>query len=514
MLTRWQQSFVGAIAIADLVKTTLGPKGMDKILQSIGDPNSRKQITVTNDGATILQSIYVDNPSAKILIDISRTQDEEVGDGTTTVAVLAGELLREAEKLVLQRIHPQLIINGWRQATKVAHQVLKDISFDNSGDEELFKKDLRNIAMTTLSSKLLLHDREKFANLAVDSVLRLKGSGNLDYIKIIKKAGGTLADSFLADGMVLEKTIATGCAKSIKNPRVMVANTPMDNDKIKIMGSKVKVDSFQKISEIEEAEKNKMKLKVQKILAHKPDVFINRQLIYNYPEQLLAEAGVMVIEHADFDGVERLSACLGSDILSTFDDAENAVLGTCDSIEEIMLGEDKVIKFSGCKRNEACTIVLRGSGSHILDEAERSLHDAICVLIAAIKNHKTIYGGGNAEMRMSLAVDELAKSMAGKQAIAVEAYARALRQLPTIIAENGGYDASELVQNLKSEIYNGNKSAGINMFGGRIDDMQQLGVTECFRVKEQALMSATEAAEMILRVDNIVRCAPRQRQGQ
>ena len=298
---------------------------------------------------------------------------------------------------------------------------------DNSENEEAFKQDLKNIAMTTLSSKLLLHDREKFANLAVDAVLRLKGSGNLDYIKLIKKAGGTLSDSFLAEGMILEKTISTGCKRSVKNPRVMVANTPMDNDKIKIMGSKVKVDSFAKIGEIEEAEKAKMKLKVEKILAHKPDVFINRQLVYNYPEQLLAEAGVMVIEHADFDGVERLSACLGSDILSTFDNPDTAVLGTCAAIEEDMIGEDKVIKFVGCQRNEACTIVLRGSGSHILDEAERSLHDAICVLIAAIKNHKTIYGGGNAEMRMSLAVDELAKSMAGKQAIACEAYARALR---------------------------------------------------------------------------------------
>jgi len=285
---------------------------------------------------------------------------------------------------------------------------------DNSANEEAFKSDLKNIALTTLSSKLLLHDREKFAQLAVDSVLRLKGSGNMDYIKIIKKAGGTLKDSFIADGMILEKTISTGCEKSVKNPRVMIANTPMDHDKIKIMGSKVKVDSMVKIGEIEEAEKLKMKAKVEKILAHKPDVFVNRQLIYNYPEQLLADAGVMVIEHADFDGIERLSAVLGSDILSTFDSPDKATLGTCDSIEEVMIGEDKVIKFSGCQRNEACTIVLRGSGSHILDEAERSLHDAICVLVAAVKNHKIIYGGGNAEMRMSLAVDELARGMSGK----------------------------------------------------------------------------------------------------
>lgn len=193
----------------------------------------------------------------------------------------------------------------------------------------------------------------------------------------------------------------------------------------------------------------------------------------------------MVIEHADFDGIERLSAVLGSNILSTFDDPEGEEsLGSCEVIEEIMIGEDKVIKISGCARNEACTIVLRGSGQHILDEAERSLHDAICVLVAATKNHKTIYGGGNAEMRMSLAVDELAKEMSGKGSIAVEAFARALRALPTTIVENGGYDAAEIVTNLRSEIYNGNLTAGINMFGGEVADMKTLGVTEAYRVKE------------------------------
>lgn len=387
---------------------------MDKILVSMGDPNQRKAITVTNDGATILSSIHVDNPAAKILIDISKVQDEEVGDGTTTVAVLAGELLREAEKLIQNKIHPQIIIKGWREARKVAQKVLEEISTDNHDNVEAFKQDLKNIALTTLSSKLLLHDREKFANLCVEAVLRLQGSANLDYIKLIKKPGGTLGDSFLADGMILEKTISTGCKRLARNPRIMVANTPMDHDKIKIMGSKVKVDSMQKIGEIEEAEKRKMQAKVNKILAFKPDVFINRQLIYNYPEQLLAQAGVIVIEHADFDGVERLSAVLGSEILSTFDNPNPDSLGSCDLLEEIMIGEDKVIKFSGCHKNEACTIVLRGSGQHILDEAERSLHDAICVLIAASKNHKTLLGGGNSEMRMSLAVDELAKSMSGK----------------------------------------------------------------------------------------------------
>jgi T-complex protein 1 subunit beta len=257
---------------------------MDKILQSMGDEHARKKITVTNDGATILQSIFVDNPAAKILIDISRTQDAEVGDGTTTVAVLAGELIREAEKLVNAKIHPQIIIQGWRKAREVARKKLNDISMDNSEDQDKFRADLKNIALTTLSSKLLKSERERFANLAVDSVLRLKGSGNLDYIKIIKKPGGTLSDSYLAEGFILQKTISTGCEKMKENPRVMIANTQMDTDKIKILGAKVKVDSIMKVAEIEEAEKMKMKKKVDKILAFKPDVFINRQLIYNYPE--------------------------------------------------------------------------------------------------------------------------------------------------------------------------------------------------------------------------------------
>jgi len=271
--------------------------------------------------------------------------------------------------------------------------------------------------MTTLSSKLLKHDKERFARLAVDAVLRLGGSGDLDLIKIIKKAGGTLSDSFLADGFILEKTISVACPKVMENARIMVANTPMDYDKIKIYGTKVKVDSMDAVAEIERAEKEKMKEKVDKILAYKPNVFINRQLIYNYPEELLAQKGVMVIEHADFDGIERLAASTGAEILSTFDAPERGeqVLGACKRIEEILIGEDKLIKFSGTRKGEACTVVLRGASTHILDEAERSLHDALCVLNDTVKTSRVVYGGGNTEMKMSIAVDQLAKTVKGKQ---------------------------------------------------------------------------------------------------
>ena len=506
-------SLFGAYSISDMVKTTLGPKGMDKILRPYNAGPKDSKIIVTNDGATILSHIHVDNSSAKVLVDISKTQDEEVGDGTTTVCVLAGELLREAEKLLAQRLHPQVIIEGWRKARDVALQTLRSRAMDHSGTER-FQEDLLNVARTTISSKLLTYEKEHFAQLAVNAVLRLQGNTNLELIQITKRLGGTMKDSYLDEGFILEKQISVGCPHRKEKARILLCNTPMDYDKIKIFGTRVKVDSMDKVAEIEAAEKEKMRQKVDRMLAYKPDVFINRQLVYNYPEQLFSEKGVMVIEHADFEGIERLAKSLGAEILSTFDAPETAdtVLGYCDVVEEIMLGEEKVIKFSGCKLGEACSIILRGSSSHLLDESERSLHDALCVLVKTIESKKTIYGGGNSEISMANAVEDLARTVKGKQVLAVEAFARALRRLPTIIAENGGFDANEIVQNVSHALRNGQDTAGLDMDEGAVGDMKELGITECLRVKEQALISATEAAEMILRVDKIVYCAPRQRE--
>ena len=292
---------------------------------------------------------------------------------------------------------------------------------DHRDDNEKFELDLFNIAMTTLSSKLLHQEKEKFSRMAVEAVLRLKGGNDLDYIQIIKKLGGSIKDSFLCSGLILEKTIAISCDKRQENCKVMVANTPMDYDKIKIYGTKVKVDSMDKVAEIEAAEKQKMKEKCEKIALYEPTVFINRQLIYDYPEQIMTEKGMMVIEHADFEGVERLAAASGAEILSTFNNPErkDQVLGKVDLIEEIMIGEDKFIKFSGCKKNEACTIVLRGSSRHVLDEADRSMHDALCVLLSTVKNSRIIFGGGNAEVSMANAIDQAANKIKGKQALAM-----------------------------------------------------------------------------------------------
>jgi T-complex protein 1 subunit beta len=285
----------------------------------------------------------------------------------------------------------------------------------------------------------------------------------------------------------------------------------MDTDKVKVFGSRVRVDSVAKVAELEAAEKSKMKEKVDKILAHNANVFINRQLIYNYPEQLFADAKVMAIEHADFEGIERLALVLGGEIVSTFDTPENVKYGSCDLIEEVMIGEDRLLRFSGVPLGEACSIVLRGATQQILEEAERSLHDALCVLVTHVKEAKTVAGAGASEIMMSSNVMVEAIKVAGKEALAVEAFGRALAQLPTIICDNAGLDSAELVTRLRSEHANGNHNMGIDILKGEVADVVALGIIESFNVKMCMVSSAAEAAEQILRVDDIIKCAPRQR---
>ena len=486
---------------------------------------------VTNDGATILKSIVLDNAAAKVLVNISKVQDDEVGDGTTSVTVLAAELLREAEKLVEKKIHPQTIIEGYRIASNVALAALEATASDHSNNKETFRKDLLAIARTTLSSKVLSQDRDHFANLACDAVLRMRGSTDLSHIQIIKKAGGKLNDSYLDEGFILDKRIGVNQPKRLEKAKILVANTAMDTDKIKIFGARVKVESTGKLAELEKAEREKMKAKVEKIKAHGINCFVNRQLIYNWPEQLFSDAGIVSIEHADFDGIERLALVTGGEIASTFDHPEHVKLGKCDLIEEVIIGEDTLIKFSGVAAGQACTIVLRGATEQLLDEAERSLHDALAVLSQTVREPKITLGGGCAEMVMAKAVEQEAPNVAGKKAIAVDSFAVALRQLPTILADNAGFDSSDLVARLKKEIYQGSTSSGLDLLtpGGGIADMREVGVIESYKLKRAVVSSASEAAEvslfqhpsepiptyrlqLLLRVDSIIRSAPRKRE--
>merc|ERR1712032_1740448 len=277
---------------------------------------------------------------------------------------------------------------------------------------------------------------------------------------------------------ILEKKIGVGQPNVLEDCKILVANCQMDTDKIKIYGARVKVESFEAVAEIEKAEKDKMKAKVEKICKHGCNVFINRQLIYNYP-----------------------------------DNPEETKLGFCKRIEEIMIGEDKVIKFSGCAQGEACTIVLRGASQHILDEAERSLHDALAVLYQTVQDSRVVYGGGAMEMAMANAVLQKLPEVEGKESNAVEAFAKALQGLPAILADNGGYDSAELLGKLKASHARGEHTVGLNFASGGLGDMAELGILESFRSKISQLCSAAEAAEQIIRVDDIIKNAPRQRDG-
>ncbi|CAF4013115.1 unnamed protein product, partial [Rotaria magnacalcarata] len=361
-------------------------------------------------------------------------------------------------------------------------------------------------------SKILQGKKEHFAKLCVDAVLKLHGKTDLQGIQIIKRLGNNMSDSYLEEGFLLEKRIGINMPKRIQNARILIANTPMDTDKIKVFGSRVRVDSVAKVAELELAEKEKMKDKVDKILQHGCNVFINRQLIYDYPEQLFADKGVMAIEHADFEGVERLAQVLGGEIVSTFDTPDKVRLGKCDLIEEVMIGEDKLIKFSGVAQGQACTIILRGATQQILDEAERSIHDALCVLSQTVKEPRICYGGGASEMLMATAVSQLAEKTPGKESVAIEAFAHALRQLPIIIADNAGYDSAELISNLRAAHTAGKSTFGLDMENGTIADIAELGILESYHLKRQVVISASEAAEMVLRIDNIIKAPPRPRQ--
>lgn len=499
-------AFIGAIAVGDLVKTTLGPKGMDKLLQSASSDKS----LITNDGATILKSIPLDNPAAKVLVNLSKIQDDNIGDGTTSVTVLAAELLREAEKLVAQKIHPQTIIEGFRIASKVAIDALESSATDHGSNSEKFREDLINIAKTTLLSKILAQDKDQFAELAVLAILRLKGSADLEHVQILKIVGGRLADLYLDPGFILPKRFGIDQPKKIENCHILVANTPMDTDKVKIFGAKFKVNLTAKLAELEKSEREKMRAKVDKIKKFEGiNCFVNRQLIYDYPEGLFTEAGINTIEHADFDGIERLALVTGGEVVLTFDHPEKVRMGYCETIEEIMIGEDIFTRFSGVKAGEACTVVLRGATDQVLDEAERSLHDALSVLSQTVKFTKTCLGGGCSEMIMSKAVDQAASNVEGKRSLAVEAFARALRELPKILADNAGFDSTELVTKLRTAIYGGLTTSGLDLDQGKIADMREKGVVESFKLKYHVVNSATEAAEVLLRVDNIIRAKPR-----
>lgn len=484
---------LGTKTIYDIIKSTLGPSGMTKLL------TSNNKIKVTNDGATILKNLVIDSASARILIESSVGQDWEEGDGTTTIVIIASLLIEEANKL--ENVHPIQIIRGFEIALNKALEVLENNAF-------LMKdEDLLTLAKTTIHSKILRCDLQKFGQICVDAINLIEDREDLNLINIIKTEGD-LNGSFLDDGFILNKDTIIPL---LENPRILVANTSMDTDKIKISGAQVSVQSVKELSRIEEAERERMQEKVNLITKseNEIDVFINRQIMYDYFLHLFKEKNVVAIEHADFDGVERLANVLGGKIMSTFESL-NDCLGTCEKIENIKIGENRMIKFSGLRKG-ACTIVLKGSTKEVQDEAERSIHDALCVLMKIKTEKKLVFGGGCIEMEIGIATNNLALRTEGKESSAILAFSNVVQKIPQIIAENCGMDGESIKAKLRALHTKNKKSFGVSLSKNDVGCMREENVVESLRIKRRILTAAVEAASLIIKCDGIIKCKPQKR---
>mmetsp|Transcript_28393 Transcript_28393/g.67798 ORF Transcript_28393/g.67798 Transcript_28393/m.67798 type:complete len:501 (+) Transcript_28393:1-1503(+) len=484
--------------IVEFLQTSLGPKGMDKLLI---DKNGN--IKITNDGATILKSVKYDSIASIILRDVCNVQDDEIGDGTTSICCLIKELVFEAQKLLNRGLHLQTIIKGYRIAANLALKIIDKNCFCNSKNIRSFLADLLDIARTSLNSKIIFSNREYFSRIALKAILNLKGSMDINRIQMIKKPGGTLKDSFIEDGFILEKKIGIGQIKRIIGAKILIANTSLDFDKIKIHNAKIKVKSLSKLAQIEVREQKKILDKCRKIISHGINVLINRQLIYNYPERFLNDNGVLTIEHADFDGIERLALVTGAEIVSTFDEPSKVKLGKCKVVEEIMVGKETMIRFSGCYNKGTSTIVLRGSNEQITSEAERSLHDALCVLVQSIQTPSFVYGGGCMDAKIIVGLEKYCETIEAKESLVIRAFSTSIKNLIKIIYENAGLDSNDKLLSLIDCHKNEGSDACLDVHSEKILSAQKVGLIECSKLKIHTILSAVETAEMILRIDKM-----------
>lgn len=476
----------GVNLIGEILKSTLGSKGSLKVLHG-------KETSITNDGAFILKNLLIDSPSARIIINSSMSQDWEEGDGTTSIAILTHLLLKEAYQLNIHRIK---IIKGFSLAMARCLDLLNKKKFAPKPE------DVRNLVKTTLNSKVLANNLDVFVDICVKAVNMAEDITLIEILKI----EGDLSESHLVDGIVLNKEVDV----ELENPRVLIANTSMDYDKTKIFSSKVNVESIKELEKIEIAEKEKMISKVETICAIPFDLFINRQIIYDYPFQLLKKKGLAVIEHADFDGVERLNKVLGGNLLSSFESVREEDLGACKRVSSITIKGHRMVKFEGIKKG-ASTIVICGSSKEMLEEAERSVHDALCVLKRIKESPYCLYGGGNTETALALELSKLALETKTKESEAIECFSRALLDIPKILADNCGFDGDEAKALLKNDYAYRRFTYGINVENGKTCCMKEKGIIEGFEMKKRVITAACETAQTILKIDGLVTCKPRER---
>jgi thermosome len=497
------QNIAAAKIIAEVVRSTLGPRGMDKMLvDTIGD------ITITNDGATILDEIEVQHPAAKLLVNTAKTQDKEVGDGTTTVVILTGELLKKAEIMLNKDIHPTIITSGYRKALEKALETLDKIAVPVDINDE---KTLVDIATTAMRSKGVEYYRDYLAKLAVEAIRRIteerdgKRIADVDDVQIMKKPGKSIGETELIKGLIIDKEVVhPGMPKRVEKAKIALLDAAMEVEKTEF-SAEIRIRDPTQMRAFMDEETKILKQMVEKVKAAGANVVFCQKGIDDMAQFFMAKEGILAVRRVKKSDMEKLAKATGGKVVTNIDDLKPSDLGEAGLVEERRIGEDKMVFVEGCKEPKAVAILIRGGLERAVDEAERSLHDALCVVADVVKDGRIVYGGGAVEAEITKELKKYASQLGGREQIAVEAFAEALEAIPSALAENAGLDPLDIIVALRAahEKPEG-VSMGVNVFTGKIEDMKELKVLEPAIVKKAAISSAVEAAIMILRVDDVV----------
>jgi thermosome len=498
-----RNNMMAAMAVAEILKTTYGPKGMDKMLvDSLGD------VTITNDGATILDKMDIQHPAGKMLVQAAKGQDEEAGDGTKTSVIFAGDLLRQAEDLLDRNIHPTIIIQGYKMALDKTSELLDKLAETvRYEDDDILVK----VAKTSLSSKAVSEARDYFAKLVVQAVKAVaekrgdKWYVDINNVQIVKKHGGSLVDTQLVNGIVIDKEVVhPDMPKRVTNAKIAVLDAPLEIQKPDIT-TKIRVTDVEQLDSFLEEETKILKDMVEQIAATGANVVITQKGIDDVAQHFLAKKGILAVRRVKRSDVEKLARATGAKIVTNIDDLKPEDLGYADLVEERKIGEDKMVFIEGAKNPRSVTILIRGGFERIVDEAERSIHDALSAVADAIMDGKVVAGGGSVEVELAKHLREWAKTVPGKIQLAVEAFARALESLPQTLATNAGHDPIDVLMKLRSSHSDASKKwYGVDLNTGNPIDMWASGVIEPLRVKLNAYKAGTEAATLILRIDDMV----------
>jgi len=491
-----RNNILAARIIAETIKTTLGPKGMDKMLV-----DSAGNIVVTNDGVTILEEMQIEHPAAKMIVEVAKTQEKEVGDGTTTAVMLAGKLLENAEKLLDKKIHPTIITKGYRWAAEKSQKILNELSVEINSEEELLK-----IAQTAMTGKGAEYVKDKFDSIIVNAIKLVAENGkvNTDNIKIEKQKGQGIENTELIEGIVLDKErVSNEMPKIVNNAKIALIDSALEIKNLE-MESRVSISSPEQFQSFVNQEEQMLKSMVEKIKQSGANVVVCQKGIDEVVQFYLAKAGIYAVRRVSKSDMQKIAKSTTGKIVSNISELSSNDLGKSAKVEEIKEGEEGMTYITGCKNPKAITILIRGGTEHVIDEMERAIKDGLGDVSAVLNDSKVVAGGGAIEIELSKRLREFAQTIAGRERLAIEEFASALEFIPITLAENAGMDPIDTLTELKTAHNSGNKNAGLNLFTGKVEDTLMNGIIEPLKVKTQAIASASEVAMMILRIDDVV----------